>query len=157
MLYLLNNLYYQVPIPDFVCIFSFHILCFKPRASWNLTSIVGILVTIKFLQHNANWTSCAAIMVAVLISHHSVMATKIALMGVMNLNFAIVKVILNWLCLNVCVMATETAKTSLMRTQKSVSARKMTSSVKGDIYLPDFNSNFNSIIQTYTRKSPRWT
>jgi hypothetical protein len=85
--------------------------------------IVGILVMIKFLQHNANWTSCAAIAVAVLINHHSVMAT-------------------------------ETAKTSLMRTQTSASARKMTSSVKGDIYLPDFNSNFNSIIQMYTGKSP---
>jgi hypothetical protein len=91
-------------------------------------------------------------MVAVLTNHHSVMATKIALMGVMNLNFATVKAILNWLHLNVCVMVTETAKISLMRTQTSASATKMTSSAKGDIYMPDFNSTFYSIIHRYTGK-----
>jgi hypothetical protein len=51
---------------------------------------------IKLLQHSANWISCAAIMVAVLTNHHSVMAIKIVLMGVMNLSFATVQAIFIW-------------------------------------------------------------
>jgi hypothetical protein len=51
-------------------------------------------VVIKFLQHNADWTSYAVIMVAVLINRLSVMATMIALMGVMNPSFATVQAIL---------------------------------------------------------------
>jgi hypothetical protein len=48
------------------------------------------------LQHGANWTSCAVIMVAVLINHRFVTATMIALMGVMNLIYATVQAILIW-------------------------------------------------------------
>jgi len=51
---------------------------------------------INSLQHSANWTSSAVIMVAVLINHLSVMATMIALMGVMNLSYAPVQAILIW-------------------------------------------------------------
>jgi hypothetical protein len=58
--------------------------------------MVRILLMIKFLQHNANGTSCAVIMVVVQTNHLFVTATMIALMGVMNLSFAPVQAILIW-------------------------------------------------------------
>lgn len=61
-----------------------------------IIDILRILVMINSLQHSANWTSSAVIMVAVLINHLSVMATMIALMGVMNLSYAPVQAILIW-------------------------------------------------------------
>jgi len=51
---------------------------------------------VNSLQHSANWTSYAVIMVAALINHLSVTATMIALMGVMNLSYATVQAILIW-------------------------------------------------------------
>lgn len=66
--------------------------------SWQLEiiEILRILVMINSLQHSANGTSYAVIMVAVLINRLSVMATMIALMGVMNLSYATVQAILIW-------------------------------------------------------------
>jgi len=51
---------------------------------------------INSLQHSANWTSYAVVMVAVLINRLSVTVTMIALMGVMNLSYATVQAILIW-------------------------------------------------------------
>jgi hypothetical protein len=85
------------------------------------------------LQHSANWTSCAVIMVAVLPNHCFVTATMIALMGVMNLSYATVQAILIWQHLNMCAMAIGTVKTSRMRIQMFASARRKTSSVRGSI------------------------
>ena len=88
---------------------------------------------INSLQHSVNLTSSTVIMVAVLINRLSVTATMIALMGVMNLSYATVQAIFIWQHLNMCVMAIGTVKTSLMRIQIFASARKKTSSVRGNI------------------------